>query len=83
MMNDEQRPGLEWSVRYVEPGERDHIGAVIPKGWWVCGFEQAKEEAVALIHVAQHESGHYAAASLAAVTSQLLNGFENVRQVSA
>lgn len=83
MMNDENRPSLAWTVRYVEAGERDNMGAVVPKGWWVCGFEEDRDEAVALIHVAHHESGQYAAASLAAVTSHLLNGFEQAREVPA
>lgn len=79
MMNDDTRKKINWSVRFVEKGTRDEVGYVIPTGWWVAGWEEGDEDSVASLHVAQHTAGSDAAASLAAVTAHLLNGYENAR----
>lgn len=80
-MNDEDRKALTWSIRHVERGARDQMGALVPKGWWVVGFEDDIDEAVASINIS-HLGGPYAAASLAAVISHMLNTFERDRPAS-
>lgn len=82
MMTDENRKSLSWSVRYIESGTRDEMGYVIPAGWYVIGWEDGEEESLASLHVSQHIAGSHAAASLAAVTSHLLNGYEQARTAS-
>lgn len=81
MMTDGDRPTIKWAVRYVDKGVRDEVGYIIPKGWWVAGWQEGDDESLASIHVAQHTLGTDAAASLAAVTAHLLNGYEQARAV--
>lgn len=76
MMNDEGRSPMTWSVRYIDRGQRDDQGYIIPRGWWIAGFKEGFEDSMASIHVAQHVAGPAAAASLAAVLAHLLNTLE-------
>jgi hypothetical protein len=78
-MTDEDRKAITWSVRYIDRGTRDDAGYIIPMGWYVIGWEEGEEDSLASIYIAQHTAGTYAAASLAAVTSHLLNTFEKDR----